>query len=364
MKKKVSVYLKSGERAAVTYYRFSQFFRAIDADFNYHLMIPERHQAHYLPIAKQPFLKKVYIFVYIFVRVFCQLIQDNHSNCDYLIVSRRFLNKIFPIPFYYLLYRMKKKGTKIIWDFDDQIIKLGEVSRKGFDKLSSLADTIIVGSPVLKDLINEPYQSKIVFLPTTDGDMSKLLTEEKMQEREETLNSIVKVVWVGTFSGLLHLSQITPAFEMFGKELQKNGRKLKVSVVCDYPLEYKAECFELENISWERKLAAEKMLGAHIGVMPLEDNEIARGKCGFKLIQYLSVGLPVVGSSVGMNKQIISSNVGLAVDTLAPDSWYDAFLMICSSPTVWRSYSIEAQKKWSKEFSYESNLNMWKKLLI
>lgn len=364
MGKKISVYLQSGEKAAVTYYRFYQFFSKMNVDVRYQLMIPEERRDSFLPISKQPIFKKICIFIYIYIRVFIQLISDFRDKPDILIISRRLIHRIMPFSFLYLLKKVKERGCKIVWDYDDQIINLGEVTRRGFNQLSNVSDIIIVGSPFLKELLLDKYKGKAILLPTTDGDMNELLNDEVTTNRIQQLSTSVKIVWVGTFSGLDFLKQITPAFEEFGKYLILRGRELRVSVVCDYPLEYDARAFVLENIPWERKIAVKKMLDAHIGVMPLEDNEIARGKCGFKLIQYLSIGLPVVGSAVGMNKQIISKNVGVAIDTLNPESWNDAFMTICSSPSSWRNYSLEAQKKWHDDFSYDKNLDMWKRLLM
>jgi glycosyltransferase involved in cell wall biosynthesis len=51
----------------------------------------------------------------------------------------------------------------------------------------------------------------------------------------------------------------------------------------------------------------------HIGIMPLEDTAWARGKCSFKMLQYMSCGIPVVVSPVGMNLEILKMG-GSAAD--------------------------------------------------
>src|SRR5262249_52339431 len=57
----------------------------------------------------------------------------------------------------------------------------------------------------------------------------------------------------------------------------------------------------------EWNLQEELTFFAHfdIGVMPLRDSAFARGKCGFKLIQYMAAGLPVVASPVGANCEVV-----------------------------------------------------------
>ena len=48
------------------------------------------------------------------------------------------------------------------------------------------------------------------------------------------------------------------------------------------------------------------MLISHIGIMPLKDTEYTKGKCAFKAIQYMSAGLPVIISPVGLNNEVIN----------------------------------------------------------
>lgn len=363
MSKKVSVYLKAGENAAVTYYRFSQYFREMNVDIKYNLMIPDNKANSFLPISKQPLWKKVYIFFYIYFRTLKHLIGDYRDVPDVLVISRRIIDKLMPYSYCQLLTMIKKKGCKIVWDFDDQIIELGEVSRADFDIISSLADTIVVGSPYLKQLIRNNFQDKVKFLPTTDGDMFGLMSDKVTELRKSSLASTVNVIWVGTFSGLVHLIRIMPSLELLGKYLSEEGRQLIMSVVCDYPLEYHANSFILENIKWSRDIAIEKMIKAHVGVMPLEDTEIARGKCAFKLIQYLSVGLPVVGSDVGMNKEVISDGVGRALSGFETALWVEAFKKVVSNERIWGKYSESAYRKWIEQYSYNSNLDNWKVII-
>jgi glycosyltransferase involved in cell wall biosynthesis len=59
------------------------------------------------------------------------------------------------------------------------------------------------------------------------------------------------------------------------------------------------------------------------GLMPLADSEAARGKCGFKMLTYMAVGLPVIVSPVGVNQEILGyDDVGFAATS--SDEWYKA----------------------------------------
>jgi len=69
----------------------------------------------------------------------------------------------------------------------------------------------------------------------------------------------------------------------------------------------------------------------NIGIMPLEDSEWARGKCSFKMLQYMACGLPVVVSPVGNNHEVLREAL-LGVAAAEPGEWIEALLALADSP--------------------------------
>jgi glycosyltransferase involved in cell wall biosynthesis len=63
--------------------------------------------------------------------------------------------------------------------------------------------------------------------------------------------------------------------------------------------------------------------------MPLVDSPWERGKCGYKLIQYMACGLPVVASPVGVNEEIVAQGVNGYLARTA-EEWLDAFRLLCA----------------------------------
>jgi glycosyltransferase involved in cell wall biosynthesis len=70
-----------------------------------------------------------------------------------------------------------------------------------------------------------------------------------------------------------------------------------------------------------------------IGIMPLRDSPWERGKCGYKLIQYLGSGKPVVASPIGVNVEIIEGN-GVGILARTTDDWIQAVHTLAGSETL------------------------------
>lgn len=360
---KVSVYSKSGITPATTYYRLYQYFRELDIDVCYRKQISERMYNSIMPIAQKPMMVKIWAGLVSLFRVSCQLIADQTRRPEYIIVSRRFTNRIFPKAHKWLIKRFVSRGGKLIWDFDDEIIVKHEISRANFDWMSDLASVIVVAGTANKNMVKPEYQEKVRILPTTDGDMYKRFNEDCRKARLASLEEEVRIVWVGTSVSLPFVAAVCPHFERAAERLRASGQKLSLTVVCDSPLEYSANHFQLRNIKWNREEAIRLMLSSHIGIMPLEDNEDTRGKGGFKLIQYLSVGLPIIGSAVGINKKIITDSVGRAVDGLDSAEWEQKVLEFVSSKEKYTSMQEAAYERWKTCYSYDSNLMAWSAIL-
>ena len=90
---------------------------------------------------------------------------------------------------------------------------------------------------------------------------------------------------------------------------------------------------EIEFRSWDFQREVADLQDATIGVMPLEDTEWARGKCGLKLLQYLAVGVPSVASPVGVNRDIIANGEnGFLAAT--EQEWYERLEILCRQPQL------------------------------
>ena len=361
--KKVSVYVK-GNRNAPTYYRIYQYLDNINnCQFKYRQMYADWVHDRYMPFSQQPIMIKVFALVHAYLRVLFYLIKDCLSKPDVIIIHRRVLTRYMPKSYKFLLNNIAKH-KKIIWDFDDNIIDNKEVSYKTLEFYAQISSHIIVTHDFLKDLLPIAHRNKVYIMPTTDGDMYKSYVEDSLinTQRLSTFEKNIELVWVATSVNLPHLEDIMPELDKAATILKnEHSKNLVLNVVCNAPIVYKSTNLIINNIKWAHEIAIEKIFSSHIGIMPLNDNNFTKGKGGFKLVQYMSAGLPCIASNVGYNRHVVSSDMGKLIDEKT--EWKEAIISMSSDKEKWMEYSKCAYINWQNKFSFEKNFNDWNRFI-
>lgn len=100
---------------------------------------------------------------------------------------------------------------------------------------------------------------------------------------------------------------------------------------------------------WSEQSEVEEIQNFDIGIMPLDNTPWEQGKCGYKLIQYMACGKPVVGSPIGINTSIITPNVGDLATT--PNDWAEALIALLNNKEkrlqMGQQARIRAQERYS-----------------
>ena len=151
-------------------------------------------------------------------------------------------------------------------------------------------------------------------------------------------NTAVRVGWIGTpntwnaFGKTLH-TQINDTLIAHGARFCAVGAELEAGRVGN-----------LELIAWSEDTEVDAIQSMDIGVMPLPDTPWASGKCGYKLIQYMACGLPVVASPVGVNKEIVEHGVnGFLAES--DKEWRSAIETLLSDADLRRRMGAAGRKK-------------------
>jgi glycosyltransferase involved in cell wall biosynthesis len=108
----------------------------------------------------------------------------------------------------------------------------------------------------------------------------------------------------------------------------------------------------MDSVPWSEQTEAQDIARLDVGIMPLVDAPFERGKCGYKLIQYMACGLPVVASPVGVNRQIVEHGVnGFLAET--PEQWATALRTLCADPALRARMGAAGRRKVEQHYSLQ-----------
>ena len=362
------VFTRSSERSPSSYYRILQFCPEISRPAKLCFVVPEKVYKNYNNARyglKRRFWQAMF-YLCAYVRLFAYLLSARIHKPDTIFVSRAMAPKILLFPLAPLMKSVFKRTEHLIWDIDDHIFNSGEITAKERELLLEYTEKIIVIGDFLASLIPEEFHEKLVYLPTTDGDYRNMDLDDYAQARKARFEKEICLLWLATYTSLPFLEDIVPALDMAAKTIaEKQKKPLILEVVCNRPLVAKTEYLRIENITWTKAVARERMRLAHIGVMPLRKEEGTKGKGGFKMIQYMSAGLPTICSAVGYNFYVMQDGETgrMCYDEENKSCWMDAVLNTCDSWQTIAQMGSAARSRWDRMFSYDANLSKLRELL-
>lgn len=157
----------------------------------------------------------------------------------------------------------------------------------------------------------------------------------------------LRIGWIGSPATVHYL-------RILGPVLQVLATRQQFELVCVGGGMIPLPGVQVDSRPWAADTEAEEIRRFDIGIMPLTDEEWERGKCGYKLIQYMACGVPVVGSRVGANPDIFTDGVeGLlaggnaewisALESLLADPDRAARLGAAGRARVEREYSVQTR---------------------
>lgn len=362
----ISVYVRNAKEGPSCYYRIVQYIDFLQPySFKVHEAVTVQEFRQNLN-KSNGLVKKIfqgYLFIRILLRRWSSIRYDLRHHPNVVIIQREVFPRAIP-KMVIMSFEKLIKNTKVIWDFDDDIFESGEISETEKKLLSAHSDRIVVTGEYLQSKLSADIRQKAILLPTTDGFIQKQNLSEMEAERTKSYETTIRIVWVGTSSNLNNLNLVIAELDGAAKVLKEQlGKRLILTIICNRA--YQADCqyLELKNISWTREAAEEAILAAHIGIMPLQATEFAKGKGGFKLIQYISTGLPIIASDIGYNKNVVTKNNGFLINNGQPEQWKEALQILSADYHVWKQYSMDAYQSYKDKFSFDDNRKIWKQLL-
>jgi glycosyltransferase involved in cell wall biosynthesis len=208
-----------------------------------------------------------------------------------------------------------------------------------FGRMASRYTAVVCGNAYLADFYSH-HGATVSIIPTVvEADHYATVTP--------TSSDTVRIGWIGTPLNRHHVDLLQPVFT----ELARHRDFKLVIVGLNEPLDW-----DLPNIHYLKwNLADELEFFTHfdVGIMPLKDSPFARGKCAFKLLQYMAVGLPVVASPVGANCDVVGDGRnGFLADTA--EQWIAALQTLIDDPDLRRRMGEAGRDLVRRSYSVES----------
>ena len=137
-----------------------------------------------------------------------------------------------------------------------------------------------------------------------------------------------------------------PIWDIIEKYLEKSNCKFISVGAKSKPETYK----NIEHRIWTEENEVKSIQDMDIGIMPLPDTPWMRGKCGYKLIQYMACGIPVVASPVGVNSIIVEHGInGYLVNT--EEDWNNAFTKLIENKDLRNKFGAAGREKVEQTYS-------------
>jgi len=238
----------------------------------------------------------------------------------------------------------------IVFDFDDAIyLPASHSPNKSLAWLKCpsktattvrLATRVIVGNSVLEQYARR-INPNVVVLPTP-VDTDEIRPRENVPKQDK-----VTIGWTGSPSTVAYLHGLDSVFQEISRHYP-----IRVEV---YGGLYHCEGVETRSTpEWTRTGELDALNRFDIGVMPLTDDEWTRGKCGFKILEYMAAGIPTVASAVGANNEIVmAGSTGLLASTQS--EWIDHLETLLGNPRLRSEMGANGRFRAVQEYSVQVN---------
>jgi len=244
------------------------------------------------------------------------------------------------------------KKTKVIFDFDDSIWLLDtSPGNKKYEALKNPnkikqtitgAHLVIAGNSYLA-LFARRFNKNVVIIPTT-VDTEVHIPKPELRGKEKVI-----IGWSGSISTIKHFELVVPALK---KLKEKYGGKIGFKVIGDSS--YKNTELDINGQAWSAEREVDELNTLDIGIMPLENDEWAKGKCGLKGLTYMACEVPAVMSSIGVNTEIIvHGENGYLVSN--ENDWINHLSLLIENAELRKKIGKKGRETVIKHYSKEAN---------
>ncbi len=246
---------------------------------------------------------------------------------------------------WWLEFVLLPRHLPIIVDYDDAVFHRYDTHRfslvrgmlgKKIDEIMRRADIVVVGNEYLWHHAEDAGARRIELLPT-------VVDTDRYTFQIAAPKRLITIGWIGSPSTTKHLRIVSSVL----KEIVSTHRTCIIAVganaeqLKDLPVEVRP---------WSEETEVREILQFDIGIMPLPDGSFERGKCGYKLIQYMACGKPVVASPVGANRVIVHDGTEGFL-TKDYSEWFQALGRLIRDHQLRARMGISGRKRVEEDYS-------------
>ncbi len=230
-----------------------------------------------------------------------------------------------------------------VFDVDDAIWLNPPFGRSAMMRIAKDAEVVLAGNAYIADWFSA-YSRNVRIVPTAID--TERFIPKGVSENNADRGFVIG--WTGKSSGFPFLYGIESSLGRF-----LNDHEAELWVMADQAPRFKTiPVGRVRYFPWSPNAEAPFVRELDVGIMPLFSNDWCRGKCSFKMLQYMASGLPVVVSPVGMNEEILGmGEVGFPARN--EGDWYETLDNLYKDPSLGHRLGFAGRELAVKHFSRE-----------
>jgi glycosyltransferase involved in cell wall biosynthesis len=217
---------------------------------------------------------------------------------------------------------------------------ISQTRRRRFVQMIKYSNFVIAGNEFLRREVL-PFNPNVEVIPTTIDQERYPLKPYPLQQERVTLG------WIGDHGSIHYLEKMRPLFEKIGEQYPH----VDLKIVCDTFFDCKR--MKVIKKKWSSEEEVADLQGFDVGLMPLVDDPWSWGKCGLKIIQYQGVGLPVVCTPVGINRDLVEDGIN-GYWAMTPAEWEKKLSVLIENSELRERMGREGRRRVLESYTYQA----------
>ena len=249
---------------------------------------------------------------------------------------------------------LRRHARRVIFDVDDAVrfhpAWVGPYSRvrtaMRFAATARNVQHVVAGNPYLVEMFGGRAAT---VLPTP-------IDSYQYRLKRHAATDAPRLVWIGSRSTVRYLQRFMPAIERAARLVPG----LRLLTVADVSV--RSNVIPVEHVPWSLAGETDALCRGDIGIAPTPVDRWTLGKCGFKILQYMAAGLPVIASPVGANAGLVRpGETGLL--PASPDDWPEAIATLAADVESRRRMGLAGRRVVEQDFRVDDAADAWAELL-